>query len=162
MTGTNGSKQASPVSNDVMKTFAAALVIALAGQVSSDEQALRDIEQQLVRAWSQHDRAFIESVLAPEWSVTQADGTLLTRQAVLGTFFDAVTFDSNAIDEVTVQLFGDTAIVRGRTIASGKFNGTPISARIRFTDVFIKRNGRWRVIASHASPAPANVREKER
>src|SRR5919108_6384439 len=123
-----------------MRMFAAAFVIALAGQAPSDEQALRDIEQQLVRAWSEHDRAFIESVLAPEWSVTQADGTILTRETVLGTFFDAVTFDSNLVDDVTVKLFGDTAIVRGRTIASGKFNGRPVSARIRFTDVFLKRS----------------------
>jgi ketosteroid isomerase-like protein len=122
---------------------------------TSDEQALRDIEQGIARAWMQKDRAFIESVLAVEWSVTQADGTMLTRQTVLATFFDAVTFDSNAIDDVTVQLFGDTAIVRGRTIASGTFNGAPFSARIRFTDVFIRRDGRWQVIASHASPAPA-------
>jgi len=136
-----------------MSIFAAALIVALASQLTSDEQALRDIEQGLVRAWMQHDRAFIERVLAPEWSVTQADGTQLTRETVLSTFFDAVTFDSNAIDDVTVQLFGDTAIVRGRTIASGKFSGTPFSARIRFTDVFMKRNGRWQAIASHASPA---------
>jgi len=111
--------------------------------------------QQLARAWTQHDRAFIESVLAPEWSVTQPDGTILTRSTVLGTFFDAVQFDSNVIDDVTVVLFGDTAIVRGRTVASAKLNGAPVTARIRFTDVFIKRNGRWQVVASHASPLTA-------
>ena len=114
-------------------------------------EKLKDIEQQLARAWSQHDRAFIENVLAPEWSVTQADGSIPTRSAVLGTFFNAVVFDSIVIDDMTVALFGDTAIVRGRTVASANMNGAPVNARIRFTDVFIKRNGRWQVIASHAS-----------
>ena len=51
-----------------------------------------------------------------------------------------------------MNLFGETAIVRGRTTASGTLNGAPVSARIRFTDVFIKRNGRWVAVASHASP----------
>ncbi len=96
----------------------------------------------------------LNTVLAPEWSVTQADGQVLTRAVVLGSFFDAVTFDSNVVDDVSVRLFGDTAVVRGRTVASGKFNGAPISARIRFTDVFIKRQGRWQAVASHASPLP--------
>lgn len=120
-------------------------------QPNDDEQFLKDTEQRLARAWSQHDRPFIEGVLAPEWVVTQADGTMLTRSVVLGTFFDAVQFDSNLIDDVTVALIGDTAVVRGRTAASAKVNGAPVNARIRFTDVFLRRDGRWQVVASHAS-----------
>jgi ketosteroid isomerase-like protein len=121
---------------------------------TDDEQLLKDTEQQLARAWSQHDRLFIGSVLAPEWSVTQADGTTLSRSTVLGTFFDAVQFDRIVIDDVTVVMFGDTAIVRGRTVASARWNGEPVSAHIRFTDAFIRRNGRWQIVASHASPLP--------
>jgi ketosteroid isomerase-like protein len=128
------------------------LSVSTFAQGADDEQLLKNIEQQLARAWRQRDRAFIDDVLAPEWSVTQADGSVLSRSAVLGTFFDAVVFDSNVVDDVTVALFGDTAIVRGRTAVSAKLNGAPVSARIRFTDVFIRRNGRWQVVASHASP----------
>lgn len=120
--------------------------------MSPDERVLRDIEQELPRAWTRHDRAFIESVLAPEWSVTQADGSMLARQTVLGSFFDTVAFESNTVDDVRVALFGDTAVVRGRTTAIGTLNGVGFNARIRFTDVFIKRDGRWRAVASHASP----------
>ena len=43
-------------------------------QSVNDEQELRDIQQGLARAWRQRDRAFIETVLASEWSVTQPDG----------------------------------------------------------------------------------------
>ena len=127
-----------------------------AAQPAGDERQLRDIQQQLARAWTQKDRAFVESVLAPEWSVTQADSQVLTRATVVGPFFDAITLDSNAVDDVSVTLFGDTAVVRGRTIAAGKFNGTPVSARIRFTDVFVKRRGQWQAVASHASPLAEN------
>ena len=136
----------------VLLVSIALLSVAVVAQTADDEQLLKDSVQQLARAWSQHDRAFIENLLAPEWSVTQADGSILTRSTVLGTFFDAVQFDSNVIDDVTVTLFGDTAIVRGRTAISAKLNGAPVSARIRFTDVFLRRNGRWQVVASHASP----------
>jgi uncharacterized protein DUF4440 len=136
----------------VLLASVASLSVAVVAQTVDDEQLLKDIEQQLARAWSQHDRAFIENLLAPEWSVTQADGTILTRSTVLGPFFDAVQFDSNVVDDVTVTLFGDTAIVRGRTTVSAKVNGAPVSAHIRFTDVFIRWNGRWQVVASHASP----------
>jgi ketosteroid isomerase-like protein len=121
-------------------------------QRGDDEQQLKDIEQQITQAWIHHDRSFIEDVLAPEWRVTQADGTIMSRADVLGPFFDSVQFDSNVIDDVTVTMFGDTAVVRGRTTVSARVNGAPVSARIRFTDVFLKRSGRWQVVASHASP----------
>jgi hypothetical protein len=127
------------------------LATSAAAQPASDEQQLRDTQQGLARAWLQKDRAYIETVLGPEWSVTQADGTLLTPATVLGPFFDGVHLDTNMVDDVTVMLFGTTAVVRGRTVVSGSLNGTPVRARIRFTDVFIKRDGRWQAVASHAS-----------
>src|ERR1700730_9301511 len=99
---------------NMVTALLASFCTVVAGQIADDEQLLKDIEQQLARTWSQHDRAFVENVLAPGWSVTQADGSILSRSTVLGTFFDALVFDSNVIDDVTVALFGDTAIVRGR------------------------------------------------
>jgi hypothetical protein len=118
---------------------------------SPDERELRGIEQGLARAWLDRDRAFLERVLAPGWTVTQPDGTMLDRGRVLGEFFDAVRFDTNVIDDVDVKLFGDSAVVRGRTSVRATFNDTPVSATIRFTDVFIKRAQQWQVVASHAS-----------
>src|SRR5437762_8236739 len=47
------------------------LATSAATQPASDEQQLRDIQQGLARAWMQKDRAYIETVLGPEWSVTQ-------------------------------------------------------------------------------------------
>lgn len=117
----------------------------------TDEQQLQDIQQRLAQAWVQRDRAFIESVLAPEWSVTQPDGQVLSRTAVLGTFFDSVKLRSMVIDDVSVMLFEDTAVVRGRTVATGELRGSPVRARVRFTDVFIKRGSKWQAVASHAS-----------
>jgi hypothetical protein len=118
---------------------------------AGEASRLMQIQQDLARAWLRHDRAFIEGVLAPEWSVTQADGSILDRATVLGTFFDTVAFDSNVVDDVSVLLFGDAAVVRGRTSLSARVNDAPVSARIRFTDVFIRRSGRWQAVASHAS-----------
>ena len=83
--------------------------------------------------------------------MTQANGEVLSRATVLGPFFDAVSFESNVIDDVSVMLFGDTAVVRGRTVVSATLNGAPVKARIRFTDVFIRRDSRWQAVASHAS-----------
>jgi hypothetical protein len=118
-----------------------------------DEHHLRDIQQQLARAWVERDRAFIERILAPEWSVTQANGSILSRANVLRSAFEteALRVKSMVVDDVTVRMFGTTAVVRGRTSATGTDKDLAFNVRMRFTDVFLKRNGEWQAVASHAS-----------
>jgi ketosteroid isomerase-like protein len=60
-----------------------------------------------------------------------------------------------AIDDVSVRVFGDAAVVTGRTHGVGEFSGTPYDVVIRFTDTFVRRDGRWQAVASHASVLPA-------
>ncbi len=85
--------------------------------------------------------------------MTQADGSLVSRADVLRLAFESgnLVITRMVVDDVTVALFGEAAVVRGRTEAAGVLNGVTTAARIRFTDTFIKRDGEWRAVASHAS-----------
>jgi hypothetical protein len=118
-----------------------------------DERDLLDIQQQLANAWVEKNRSYVERILAPEWRVTQADGSLVSRADVLRLAFESgnLVITRMVVDDVTVALFGEAAVVRGRTEAAGVLNGVTTAARIRFTDTFIKRDGEWRAVASHAS-----------
>jgi hypothetical protein len=118
-----------------------------------DERRLLDLQQRLAAAWIDRDRAVIERILAPEWSVTQANGSILSRANLLRAAFDTGAFrvTSMALDDLTVGLFGTTAVVRGRSVATGTDKGIAINVRMRFTDVFIKTNEEWQAVASHAS-----------
>src|SRR5581483_941262 len=112
------------------------ITTAALGERLRDERDLLEIQQALARAWLERDRAAIEQVLAREWSVTQPDGSILTRAMVLGPLFENLRLDVNTVDEVSVTVAGSAAVVRGRTVASGTLDGVPVSTRIRFTDVF--------------------------
>ena len=114
---------------------------------------LIELEERLARAWVERDRTFIEGVLAPDWSVTDGSGAVLTRQQVLDETFASTDrrIDAMTIDEVQVRMFGDTAVVTGRTRASGSYRGATSSVTLRFTDVFVLRQGRWQIVASHGS-----------
>src|SRR5262249_12028464 len=50
-------------------------------------------------------------------------------------------------DSVTVQVYGDVAVVRGIADNSGTFLGMPFSGRLRFTRVLVRRDGRWQAVA---------------
>ena len=120
---------------------------------SADIKAIEAIEQRIAKAWVDHDRAAIDAILAPEWSVTDANGQMLTKQQVMQESFGSTDrrIDRMVIDEVNVRLYGDVAVATGRTEATGSYRGTSASVVLRFTDAFVRRNGRWQAVASHGS-----------
>lgn len=114
---------------------------------------LRDIEHRLAVAWVEGDRSFIEKVLADDWSVIDLTGRILTRADVLEEAFAAKDrkIVSMHIDDLSVRLFGEWAIVTGRTHATGEYQGAAAEVTLRFTDVFAYRGGNWQVVASQAT-----------
>jgi len=119
----------------------------------TDIQQLKRIQQQLAAAWVARDRNTIERLVAPDWIVTHVAGQRLTRPDVLRDMLEssATGVESMTVDEVDVRLFGDTAVVTGRTHARGVQAGAAFDVTLRFTDVFVLRSDEWQAVASHAS-----------
>lgn len=62
--------------------------------------------------------------------------------------------------EARVRVYGDTAVITGRTEMRGRFGGAPFGASSRYTHVFVRDGGGWRLssaqgtrIAPPSSPA---------
>ena len=65
----------------------------------------------------------------------------------------ALTFSSFTREPETVLVHGDTVIVMGREIVVSKGNSPDAGKTInrRYTNIWMKRSGKWRLIARHAS-----------
>jgi uncharacterized protein (TIGR02246 family) len=121
-------------------------------QATQDAAVVRQleaIEEQLASTWKNHDCAGWGALLADDWSVTHIDAQVITKAQALETCRTGPPVTAT-VDQVRVRFYGDTAIVTGRTkaMASGV---APQTVTLRFTDVFVRRDGRWIVVASHAT-----------
>src|SRR6185436_13114469 len=116
-------------------------------------KAIEDIEQTLAKAWVDGNQAAIDGILAAEWSVTDGSGHLLTKQQVMQETFGSTDrrIERMVVDEVKVRVYGEVAVATGRTQATGSYRGTSASVLLRFTDVFVLRDGRWQAVVSHGS-----------
>jgi hypothetical protein len=123
------------------------------GPPPGQETVLAQLQQDLAKAWVERDRVRVEQIIAPEWQSTGPDGRLTDRTKVLADVFETRvhTIRRVEIDDVRVRVFGEAAVVTGRTHGVGDVAGTPYDVIIRFTDTFVRRNGRWQAVASHAS-----------
>jgi ketosteroid isomerase-like protein len=112
---------------------------------------LEQFEQRLAASWQAGDCAAWGAMLAPEWSVIHITGNVITKaQALEMCKAPRTPNEQQVVDEISVRSFGDTAVVTGRTtVITG--GATATTLKLRFTDVFIRREGRWQVVASHAT-----------
>ncbi|OLC40399.1 MAG: hypothetical protein AUH43_26565 [Acidobacteria bacterium 13_1_40CM_65_14] len=60
---------------------------------------------------------------------------------------------ASSIDELSIRSYGNTAIATGRTTATTSGDAAQ-TVRLRFTDVFVRRKGRWLVVTSQATRIP--------
>src|SRR5258708_1842547 len=128
---------------------------------TADVARLQEIQQELPAAWKARDRATLERLLAPDWVVTHVAGQRITRAEVFRDMLesDAMQMTSSTVGDVEVRVFGDAAVVTGRTHAQGTQSGAPFDVTLRFTDVFVRRGDQWQAVASHATQiAPSPVR----
>lgn len=63
------------------------------------------------------------------------------------------SFTKYETSELNVRRFGNSAVVTGRLLRERSMNGTTITDNWRFTKTYVIVDGRWRVVAWHASPA---------
>ncbi|HET7618342.1 MAG TPA: nuclear transport factor 2 family protein [Gemmatimonadaceae bacterium] len=127
------------------------LVMALAqGGNPAAAQELTRIEQRIAETWKAGDCSAWAAMLAPEWSVIHITGDIMTKAEALKACQSPRTPGEDlTIDDLSIRVFGDAAVVTGRTtVTSG---GASPALTLRFTDVFVRRAGRWQVVASHAT-----------
>ena len=127
-------------------------------QTSGVTAELTKIEHRLVKAWLDGDRATVESILASDWSVIDLTGRVLTKAQVVGELGSGDRkIESGSVDDLNVRAFGDVAIVTGRSVLSGSYQGKRASVIQRFTDVFAKRDGRWQAVASQGTQVAESI-----
>lgn len=113
-------------------------------------QLERDIGQANVR----RDKKFFEKIEAEEFIFTDSGGGITTKAEDVASLDKPpgdLRLTSYEVDEMKVSVYGITAVVTGRTTIISKGKDREVTSRSRFTDVFVKRAGRWQLVAGHSS-----------
>ena len=110
------------------------------------EAALIELEQNWAAALSRNDADTVACMVADEFEEVDVDGSLHTGSQMLEHIPQRKP-GTNHLSEMRAHVEGNSGFTRGLATlvdASGK-----IVARVRFTDVFTYRDGRWQAIAGH-------------
>ena len=139
----------SPEKTTSSPTSAAGLAAASTENV---EQAVRQLDNERTQATQKSDTTFIERVYADDYVVIAANGRVRSKAQVVADYKSGVLkVESLKDDELKVRVYGDTAILTGRSTQKIKDNGQEISGQTLFTRVYVKRNGQWQFVTQHIS-----------
>jgi hypothetical protein len=120
--------------------------------VKSDQQILIELEQRWVQALQNNDVKFVDSVLAEEFIATYGDGSRGDRKHELQLVADFNSqVDKWTVDEFTVKVYKDTAVVWFTQRMVGPIQGKPVEIVTRYMDVFVMRDGRWLCVGSQST-----------
>ena len=117
------------------------------------EQALMKIEQDMLAALLKKDAAGFGRHFADDAVLTTPDGTVQTRAQLLADVKSGdLVLESSAFSDMKVRVYGDAAVVTYTTTDKGKYKQQDISGRFRWTDVFVRRAGEWKLVAGQGTP----------
>ena len=124
--------------------------------VRSDQEILLQLEQDWDEAFHRRDVGFIENILADEFMATYPDGSRgdKTKELALAPAFNQ-QIESSTLDEFTVKVYGDTAVVWFTQHLIVPSQGRTLAVNYRYVDVFVIRAGRWQCVASQSTRVTA-------
>jgi uncharacterized protein (TIGR02246 family) len=115
-----------------------------------DEKALYQIEREMAEALVKKDAAAWDRMLASEFQANYAGFVGNRKQFLADLKSNAVKFESATNSEMQAVVLGGTAIVHGLMTSKSSMGGKDTSGQDRYTDVFVKRDGRWQCVTGHS------------
>lgn len=121
-------------------------------ETGSVEQELIKLELGWTEAILKHDIAFLERVYADDLIYTDPNGAVWTgAQDIANIDSGVAVYTAFVTDDMIVHVYGDTAVVFGRDTIKGRVKGQDVSGRYRWTDTWMKKDGRWQCVATQSS-----------
>jgi ketosteroid isomerase-like protein len=121
-------------------------------RVESDQDVLIKLERGWNEAFYRKDVAFIQSILADEFIATYDDGSRgdKAKELALAAQFNQQV-ESAVQDDFTVKVYRDTAVVWFTLHIVGIRQGQRSELNLRYTDVWVIRDGRWQCVSTQST-----------
>jgi len=117
------------------------------------EQVIRQLDHERIQAQINGDTEALERIYAADFIGVGPSGAVRTKPQVISDFASGeLKFQFITTDEVQVRTYGNTAVETGISTMNGQDKGKAVPRNNRFTRVWVKQQGHWRLVLNHYSP----------
>ena len=133
-----------------------ALLFFFATAVGGDVPAtIARLEHEWAAAFLAHDVKTVDRILADDYVGVDGRAMVSDKKSELEEVKNTEAGDFELLDDqisdITVRVYGTTAVANAISNEKARFKGKEIAPRYRRTTVWVKRDGRWQCVSFHAS-----------
>lgn len=128
-------------------------------QPSNAEDEVRKLERRWLDAYEQNSAEEMERIVADDFTITFPNGAIQTKPQLMAMIKaprrpgqPRMKFYTEGVQS---RAYGDTVVLIGKVVTEYERDGKTVKEQSRYTDTYVRRGGRWQVVASHLS----NVQE---
>jgi ketosteroid isomerase-like protein len=101
------------------------------------------------------DAAALGPLLADDLTYTHSNGLVETKEHFLASISSkAIQYQSLVEKDVRLQVYGDAVVMTGGVDIKAVFQGKPVALPARFTAVYVRQSGSWRLAAWQTTRLP--------
>jgi ketosteroid isomerase-like protein len=153
MLKTIGSIRAQVIGLCLLVVLGGSLALAASGDTKADEAMILERINKACAAFEKGDASYLVDFLDETFTLTNTSGQVSTREQNLDEIRKREPrYEVFRNHDMKVRVYGDSAVVTGITSIKGTSGSQAFAIDVQFTDTLIKRDGKWRMVASHASP----------
>jgi len=109
---------------------------------------ISDLEKAFSEAIFRGDAAAFDHMTSDDYTVISDSGDLLTKQETLEWLAKRkAEYRYLEKDDLNIRVYGDAAVVTGRSVQTRLEHGKDYNGAYRFTEVYIRQKGRWLAVA---------------
>jgi ketosteroid isomerase-like protein len=119
------------------------------------EEEILQTERQRFEAMVKGDMAAVERTLADDLQYTHSNGVFDTKARFIGSLKSGeLQYEEIRPEDLRARVYGAAGVVTGLSLMKVKVRGQKAIFRIRFTDVYVKKDDTWQMVAWHATRLP--------
>ena len=129
---------------------------------SSAPQDTASVVAELTRlsdAWDKaivrKDTAAIAGNMSEDFRQISSNGDVANKETFVRNITAAnLVIDPYTVEDFDVRVYGNVALLSGRTRMTGREGGTPFTTHYRYIDVYVRTNGTWKVCSVQTTRLP--------
>ena len=122
---------------------------------TTDSIQLMALNAQFIKNFVTQDAVAHDKILHKNFVCIQGVGTIVFRDEYLknwATGYSKGGFTSFSYTDESIRIFGNTALVRSRTVFTKIVDGKEVNGSSLYTDTYVKENGKWLCVQAQITP----------
>ena len=121
---------------------------------SKAEQEVVKVSDEIIQALGRTDIVALDRLYADDYILTQSFGITTKAQLLDAWKSGSLKYTSCSDKDRSVRVYDDTAVTTGILMLKGQNQNADFTSNTRYTGVWVKQQGRWRLVAAQLSDIP--------